>query len=206
MTICHRVLPVRQVNQMTCWRACVDMMLGYYGVVWESTPEQGIPGEPGWQPATIRRQFNPASPFTLQNARQGSAGPQTAGLMAPEFGPMAEHYGFQRLDNDSISNWTPDQLETTLTRCGPLWHAIRMPFRHVVVLTGIGERGGEPTVSVNDPATGRKEFWTLASLNSRIVVTPGNPLYFPRAHNANGRGYPSNQMVESMPFDEEMSV
>ncbi len=199
MTICHRVQPLTQATQMSCWRACVNMILGYYGVTWQSEPARPAIGDDPGRPAIIRRQYNPNSPYTLPDAGTGSPGPQGSGVQRQEFGPMAEHYGFRPLDDDRIRAWWPARLDFCLRRYGPLWYAVQMPQRHVVVVTGVREEG-TPSVSVNDPATGQKTFWSIDQLNRFLVDARNNPLYYPRGRGADGQARPGNQIVQTMDF------
>ncbi len=198
MTICHRVQPQRQLNQMSCWRASVNMVLGYYGVVWESQPGSGMPGDPNWRPAVVRRQFNPESPYTLQTAGTGSDGPQTTGLQDTDFRAMAMHYGLANLSNDQVSAWQTRALETCLTRCGPLWYAVQMPFKHVVVVTGADPRTNR--IAVVDPAQGAQMIWSLDEFNGRIVDTRYNPLFYPARRDPTGRPVFGSQVRQTMPF------
>ena len=198
MTFCHRVSPQRQLNQMSCWRASVNMVLGYYGIVWESQPGFGMPGDPDWRPAIIRRQFNPESLYTLQTAAAGSDGPQTTGLLETDFRAMAMHYGLEKLSNDQVRAWQPRALEECLRRCGPLWYAVQMPFKHVVVIAGVDPRSNR--IAVVDPAAGDLVIWSLDQFNGRIVDTRHNPLFYPARRNAAGRPVFGSQVRQTMPF------
>lgn len=197
MALHLRVRPVQQTTRMSCWWACMRMVLTYYG--------RAAPWNPGEFNAAFRRPLHrPRGQFPTVFPRMSPQGEVLPAEMPPyewyDYGvPMnvpalrnlCQLTGFTGVTGrPAFGSWTLDKVEEILRRCGPFlflgnWN--RQGFHAVLVVGRVTTAvGGSPIHEVKyiDPASGQEIACNIQWFNtmmSSLGASSYNPLYLPNS-------------------------
>jgi len=178
---------IGQLTPMSCWWACMRMILSYYG--------RPAPLNPG----SVNSQFDVGTRSGTTDAYRSRALPSYwyfQGVPPEYLGTAAELTGFRI--GDRVGAWTARSTEVALRRYGPMiFYGVWNGFPHAIVLKG----ATDSVILLNDPgenpeerrsAAGFSDVQSYAWLNERVsnrVVRSGNesgvtfspPMYLPDA-------------------------
>lgn len=203
MTIELLVPGRRQRSRMSCWWACMAMVLEYYGQTytypWSYRSQFARPWQQPVLPIPDMRR-----PSIAQAMRHDPTLRRTHELEFMEsyewfnhglprnrraFELLSQISGFVGFDRPAFGSWTASDVESRLRRYGPyaffgFWNGAP----HAIVVVGIIQQGSNVQVVTIDPARGFATPQSLANFNQRMG-SPGmrefafnrlNPLYLPQ--------------------------
>lgn len=195
MSLVHRVRPVLQSGDYSCWWACMRMTLAYYGrffaAPWHYKPDFRYPvGRPispdEWRADhdPVTGQLRPYEWFWHGVPMQRES--LTALSEITDFGAIAERRPF--------GTWTTQFVEATLRRHGPFFfignwnnqgfHAVLVIGRRI---TDAGTPDQIDEVLVNDPASGQRLNMSIHHFNrcmSSVGAYAFNPFCYRLVGNA----------------------
>lgn len=192
-----------QTSQMSCWWACMAMILEYYGrdytYPWHFRSQFGRP----WN-----RPLNPFGDAAHSSLDEEMARDPTLvmahdsiylepyewyehGLPANRraFETLREISGFRGFDRPAFGRWTAADIETRLRRYGPFvffgsWNG----YPHAILTVGLIERSAGAEVVSIDPIRGFATGESLAEFNHRMVSRMSasnfdslNPMHWPQS-------------------------
>jgi hypothetical protein len=192
-----------QRSRMSCWWACLAMILEYYGrdyeYPWQFRSEFARPWNRARSPLGDL-ELPSLTEELLERDPEGLGGPYLLqpyewydrGLPTRQaaFERLAEITGFRGFDRPGFGHWTAEDVQSRLRRYGPFaffgsWN--RLP--HAIVAVGLIERdpGIEPDVVTIDPVTGRRGYEPIAEFNRRMAqrlqlsdFARFNPMHLPQ--------------------------
>ena len=174
-----------QTSQMSCWWACMAMILEYYGrdytYPWHFRGQFGRPWnrpDDGF-PDVVHDSFDAAmargDPELRRSAEMTYLQPYEwyeHGLPANRgaFEQLREISGFRGFDRPAFGHWTAADVEARLRRHGPYvffgsWNG----FPHAILTVGLIERTAGAEVVTIDPIRGFATQEPLADFNHRMV-------------------------------------
>ena len=169
-----------QARVISCWWACIRMILAYHG---RQTPDN---------PGDFREQLAPplysARPRPMHYRQRDSHEWYRVGVIPERIPQLAQIVGFS-MYSATPPTWTPATLEATLRELGPFAYLARFPGgNHVFVVTGASDQ----SVTVNDPTRGPNQShdyqWLAEKSRSLRTSAVANPQGLPVLYFAGRRG------------------
>jgi hypothetical protein len=203
MSIELRVPGRVQASQMSCWWACMAMVLEYYGrdyanpwdfnaqfarpwnrpddgipdLVYERDIERALERDPELRDHTGHAYYEPYEWYSLGLPRNPAA-----------LERLRDISGFRGFDRPAFGAWTADDVESRLRRHGPyIFFGSWNGFAHAIVCVGLHAQPGGALVATIDPIRGFATSEPLATFNERMqrgahsfFLDGLNPLYYPQ--------------------------
>lgn len=203
MTLELRVPRRQQMSQMSCWWACMAMVLEYYGrdytYPWQFNSQFARPwnrphdGSPDMVYESLDAALARDTDLLRADARHYLEPYEwyEHGLPANRaaFERLGEISGFRGFDRPAFGAWTAADVESRLRRHGPFvffgsWNG----FPHAILTVGVIERGAgaEAEIVTIDPIRGFPTQEAVSSFNERMTQRLSgadfaslNPMHYP---------------------------
>lgn len=210
MTIELRVKARTQTSPMSCWWACMAMVLEYYG------HNYILPSQ--YRESFRRPFFRPLSPSLYTADRHYATGNQLQNMPLEQaeghtylepyewydhglpgnrhaFSLLSRITGFQGFSRPAFGRWTADDFKERLENFGPyvfmgFWNG----FPHAILVIGVVQNASSTNIISIDPARGFAASESLSAFNARMrsqsmieyTFNNLNPLYLPQTNPIRG--------------------
>ncbi len=208
MSLEFRVPGRVQTSPMSCWWACMAMILQYYGQDYTYPWQYRVQFERPWS-----RPISPLPDVLLPSLEEANLTDEfrrsVSELSFPQpyewydhglprnrfaFDLLADMTGFRGFSRPAFGQWSFDDVESRLRDYGPyVFFGMWEGFPHAILVVGALEGHSDRFVVVIDPSRGRPASQPLDTFNERMRSRMGefdfnglNPIYYPqsRSHRA----------------------